>query len=194
MELGEKIQKLRREQGLTQEQLAEQLFVSRTAVSKWETGRGTPSIDTLTALARIFGVTLDSLLCAEEIAVIAKRENKNNVNRVDAVFDIIALLFLLLPLYRMENESGFVSVPLYSFSGWLLVLYFVFPMAITLCGLVKFFINGSDRENIKKVINIVSVTLSIIHILILVLSVQPYPAFCFITLFIIRMIPRVTRS
>ncbi len=40
MELSEKIQKLRKERGLTQEQFAEQLFVSRTAVSKWETGRG----------------------------------------------------------------------------------------------------------------------------------------------------------
>lgn len=38
MELSEKIQKLRKERGLTQEQFAEQLFVSRTAVSKWETG------------------------------------------------------------------------------------------------------------------------------------------------------------
>ena len=44
MELSEKIQKLRKEHNMTQEQFAEKLFVSRTAVSKWETGRGMPSM------------------------------------------------------------------------------------------------------------------------------------------------------
>ena len=57
MELSEKIQKLRKERGLTQEQFAEQLFVSRTAVSKWETDRGTPSIESLQMIAKLCGVT-----------------------------------------------------------------------------------------------------------------------------------------
>ena len=61
MELSEKIQKLRKERGLTQEQFAEQLFVSRTAVSKWETGRGTPSMESLQLIAKFFGITLDEL-------------------------------------------------------------------------------------------------------------------------------------
>ena len=47
MEFNEKLQKLRKEQNLTQEELAEKLFVSRTAISKWESGRGYPSIDSL---------------------------------------------------------------------------------------------------------------------------------------------------
>ena len=47
MEFHEKLQELRKKKGLTQEELAEMLFVSRTAVSKWETGRGYPSIDSL---------------------------------------------------------------------------------------------------------------------------------------------------
>lgn len=47
MEFNEKLQKLRKEQKLTQEELAEKLFVSRTAISKWESGRGYPSIDSL---------------------------------------------------------------------------------------------------------------------------------------------------
>ena len=53
MELSEKIQKLRKEHNLTQEQLAEQLFVSRTAVSKWETGRGMPSMESLQMIWKI---------------------------------------------------------------------------------------------------------------------------------------------
>ena len=51
MVLNEKLQVLRKQRGLTQEELAKALFVSRTAVSKWESGRGCPSIDSLKALA-----------------------------------------------------------------------------------------------------------------------------------------------
>ena len=47
MEFSEKLQKLRKDRSLTQEELAEALFVSRTAISKWESGRGYPSIDSL---------------------------------------------------------------------------------------------------------------------------------------------------
>ena len=52
MEFNEKLQELRKGKGLTQEELAERLFVSRTAVSKWESGRGYPSIDSLRELSR----------------------------------------------------------------------------------------------------------------------------------------------
>ena len=54
MELSEKIQKLRKEHNMTQEQFAEKLFVSRTAVSKWETGRGMPSMESLQMIAKLF--------------------------------------------------------------------------------------------------------------------------------------------
>ena len=67
MEFNEKLQELRKGRGLTQEELAERLFVSRTAVSKWESGRGYPSIDSLRELSRFFSVTIDELICPEEI-------------------------------------------------------------------------------------------------------------------------------
>ena len=47
MEFHEKLQELRKSRGLTQEELAEELYVSRTAISKWESGRVYPSIDSL---------------------------------------------------------------------------------------------------------------------------------------------------
>lgn len=56
MNLNEKILHLRKSNNLTQEQLAEQLYVSRTAVSKWESGKGYPNIESLKGLSKIFGV------------------------------------------------------------------------------------------------------------------------------------------
>ena len=71
MEFNEKLQELRKKKGLTQEELAEVLYVSRTAISKWESGRGYPSIDSLKAIARFFGLTVDELLSGEEMLFIA---------------------------------------------------------------------------------------------------------------------------
>ncbi|MBQ6535218.1 MAG: helix-turn-helix transcriptional regulator, partial [Firmicutes bacterium] len=67
MEFREKLQELRKSRGLTQEELAEAIFVSRTAVSKWESGRGYPSIESLQELSRFFSVTIDDLICPKEI-------------------------------------------------------------------------------------------------------------------------------
>lgn len=65
MHLSEKILLLRKQQGLSQEALAEQLGVSRQAVSRWETGSALPDAGNLLQLSRLFGVTADSLLCDE---------------------------------------------------------------------------------------------------------------------------------
>ena len=62
MELAKKIQKLRKENNMTQEQLAQKLCVSRTAVSEWENGRGMPGIESLQMIAKLFPITLDDLL------------------------------------------------------------------------------------------------------------------------------------
>ena len=58
----EKLQRLRKEKGLSQEMFAEMLGVSRQAVSKWESGQAYPETDKLIAISDIFGVTVDSLL------------------------------------------------------------------------------------------------------------------------------------
>lgn len=67
MNISEKILHLRKANNLTQEQLAEQLDVSRQSVSKWESGQSSPESDKLTALSNIFNVTTDYLLKPSEI-------------------------------------------------------------------------------------------------------------------------------
>jgi transcriptional regulator with XRE-family HTH domain len=66
MNFNEKLQALRKEKGLTQEELAEKLDVSRQAVSKWEAGQAMPEIDNLIGLANIYGVSMDYLLTGKE--------------------------------------------------------------------------------------------------------------------------------
>ena len=61
MRFGGKLRKLRCEYGMTQEELAQRLFVSRSAVSKWETDAGYPNIESLKHLSHLFGVNLDEL-------------------------------------------------------------------------------------------------------------------------------------
>ena len=79
MEFHEKLQELRKSRGLTQEELAEALFVSRTAISKWESGRGYPSIDSLKEISRYFSVSIDELLSGDQLVLIAEKENKSNL-------------------------------------------------------------------------------------------------------------------
>lgn len=62
MNIGEKIYQLRKQKGLSQEELAEQLGVTRQAVSKWELGTSVPELESVVALAKLFGVSTDHLL------------------------------------------------------------------------------------------------------------------------------------
>lgn len=71
MEFNEKLQLLRKQNNMTQEQLAEKLYVSRTAVSKWESGKGYPNIESLKSISRLFSVTIDDLLSGEELISLA---------------------------------------------------------------------------------------------------------------------------
>ena len=67
MTLGEKIREARRKCGLSQEQLAEKMSVSRSAIAKWETDKGLPDVGNLKVLARILNVSVDHLLDEAEV-------------------------------------------------------------------------------------------------------------------------------
>ena len=65
MAFPENLQYIRTRAGITQEQLAEQLGVSRQSVSKWESDASVPELEKLVRMARLFRVTLDELVCVE---------------------------------------------------------------------------------------------------------------------------------
>ena len=82
MEFNEKLQELRKQKGITQEELAESIYVSRAAVSKWESGRGYPNIESLKAIARFFSVTVDELLSTDEVLTIAEEDSRQRENKI----------------------------------------------------------------------------------------------------------------
>lgn len=97
MALSEKLYELRKKGGLSQEQLAEQLGVSRQAISKWESGKAVPESDTLISLSKYFDVTLDYLLKenatpSEVIKDSEQTEVKTNRGREKQIFGLITCI------------------------------------------------------------------------------------------------------
>ncbi|MBO5338736.1 MAG: helix-turn-helix transcriptional regulator [Clostridia bacterium] len=76
MTFGEKFKKMRSDNGLTQDELANKLYVTRTAISKWERDKGFPNIDSLKLISKTFNVSLDELISDETIETNRLRENK----------------------------------------------------------------------------------------------------------------------
>ena len=86
MTTGEKIQNLRQKKGWSQERLGQELNLSRQSISKWESGTATPTVDNLKELAKIFDVSVDSLL-GNEINILEK--DKKEENRKDKFIKIL---------------------------------------------------------------------------------------------------------
>lgn len=98
MTLGEKLQLLRRSRGLSQEQLAAELDVSRQAISKWECGDSTPDLDKLRAICTYFGVTTDYLIWerSEDAPQAAEQKQGGDTRGRSGIFNDALLLVLLL--------------------------------------------------------------------------------------------------
>ena len=181
MEFGEKIQKLRNQNKWTQEQLAEKLYVSRTAVSKWESGKGYPNIDSLKDIAKLFNKSIDELLSSEEIIDIAKKENTSNIkkanNLIYALLDIISVLFIFLPLYAQKSENFVYSVSLIStndISNIIKISYIVILSILSLIGIFEFIMNFIDNKKNQRIVNIISLVVEIFSILFFAMSRQAY--------------------
>jgi transcriptional regulator with XRE-family HTH domain len=171
MEFNEKLQELRKARGLTQEELAEALFVSRTAISKWESGRGYPSIDSLKAIAKFFGVSIDMLLSCEEALDLAEKESKRKeIRRRDLVFgllDVGAALLLFLPFFGQGGAGNVESVSLLQLTGVsvaLRIAYFAVTLGSSLFGILTLALQNANwcKSNISLILNAVGVVLFII--------------------------------
>ena len=181
MEFHEKLQELRKSRGLTQEELAEALFVSRTAISKWESGRGYPSIDSLKEISSYFSVSIDDLLSGEQLISIAEKENKSNLNRVCDLLlgfvDLFSLMLIFLPLYPKPVDGYVYSVNLLGYvdsNTFIIRIYWALFISLTITGIVKILMVYFKFEKDKKAVTFISVGLSIIAVLFLAMAREPY--------------------
>ena len=192
MEFHEKIQELRQKRGLTQEELAEALFVSRAAVSKWESGRGYPNIDSLKALSKFYRVTIDELLSGDELLTIAEEDTKEKETHLcDLVFgglDCVVALFLPLPLFGQRSEGLIREVSLLrltEISPWLRQAYLFFVCALICWGILTLALQNCDLALWRNSKRAVSLGLNIGATLLFILGMQPYAAaFLFVFLII----------
>ena len=190
MEFNEKLQKLRKEQNLTQEELAEKLFVSRTAISKWESGRGYPSIDSLKLIAKYFHITIDELIGNEEIITLAeqdiKENNKKHTALICGVLDCFVALLLFLPLFGNGSEGASVTVfSLTGVSEWLKTAFIAIIGLTVLNGLCGVVLSNFDKPVWNKHRLITGIALSILAAILFIVTRQPYAGvFCLFVLII----------
>ena len=193
MEFGEKLQELRKSRGLTQEELEEALYVSRTAVSKWESGRGYPSIDSLKEISNYFSVSIDDLLSGEKLISIAEKENKSNIRNIcDLLFgmvDILSFLLIILPLYSKTSEGYIYSVNLFAYTETAVINRFVYWGAfivLILIGLLKIVFIKLEFIKIQKVLTFCSLLTGVAAVLLLALAREPYAVVVMFLLTVIK--------
>lgn len=200
MKFHEKLQELRKQKGLTQEELAASLFVSRTAVSKWELGRGYPSIDSLKALAKFYSVTVDALLSNDELLIIAEAESmqreKHYHDLVFGLLDLSVAMFFFLPLFGQKTDGLIEEVSLLfltEVSPWLRSCYFTAVAAMILWGILTLALQNCRRSAWMQHKSSISLLLNGVSVLLFIISLQPYAAvmlFIFLTIKVLLLIKK----
>ncbi len=195
MTFSEKIQKLRNDNKLTQEQLAQKLYVSRTAVSKWESGKGYPNIETLKDMATLFNITIDELLSSQEIISLAEKEKvieQKKVNNLTyGLLDMVSIMFIFFPFYAKKTPDFIYSVPLTNtmdLNNNIKILYIMLLSVLTLIGISEIILNFVNNKKSQKIFNILSLLFQIISILIFAVSRQTYLTAIMFTTLIIKII------
>ncbi len=194
MEFYEKLQELRKSRGLTQEELAEALFVSRTAISKWESGRGYPSIDSLKEIAGFFSVTIDELLSGEKLLSIAEKENQSNMQNLcrmlAGAIDLFYFLLIVLPLYPKSMDGFISSVNLIAYTettAFNRMIYWGMFLALIVIGMLEIALVQLKITKAHKIQLAVSMLLSILAVLFLALTGETYATALAFLLFILKV-------
>lgn len=181
MEFNEKLQSLRKEKGLTQEELAEVLYVSRTAVSKWESGRGYPNIESLKDISKFFSISIDDLLSGEKLLSIAEKENKSNIrgmcDLLYGIVDLLSFILVALPLYPNTIDGFVYSVNLLNYkeiSPVILRVYWIAFVLLFVIGVTEVVLTKSKKEKANKSVTEISLVFNILLVVFLALTGEVY--------------------
>ena len=201
MEFNEKLQELRKQKGLTQEELAETLYVSRTAISKWESGRGFPNIESLKAISKFFSVSLDELLSGEEILAIAENDHKQKERTLrDLIFGLLdcgMALLLFLPFFGQKADGFIRSVSLLALNNiqpYLKTTYIAFVSIMVVLGIMTLALQNCRQRLWTQSKSVLSLALSVAGVCLFIISQQPYAAVFVFAFLIIKALMLIKRQ
>ena len=201
MEFNEKLQQLRKQKGLTQEELAELLYVSRTAVSKWESGRGIPNIESLKAISKYFSISVDELLSGEELlALVEKDQQAKEGTLKDMVFGFIdcgMALLLFLPFFGQKVGETIQEVSLFAFTSirpYLKTAFFIEVLVMVVLGIVTLALQNCHHRIWTQNKHMISIVLSVVGVCLFIISQQPYAAVFTFVFLIIKAFLLIRRS
>lgn len=193
MEFNKKLQELRKQRGITQEELAQALYVSRTAISKWESGRGYPNLDSLKAIAAYFSVTVDELLSGEELLTVAAEQTKAATtdlrNRVYSLLDLSVIVLLFLPFFGESEGNAVHEVSLLALTHiapYMRIAYFAAVIATVLFGILTLVVPLRHHQ-------LFSLACSGVGVFLFILSPQPYAAALLFVFLLIKMFLLIRR-
>lgn len=100
MNIGDKINYLRKKNNMSQEELSEKLHVSRQTISRWENNSSQPDIDSLLAISNLFSVSTDYILGKKEEIIL---KDRNNISPIAFGVIIVGLIFSIFSWYEYKN-------------------------------------------------------------------------------------------
>lgn len=188
MEVNKKIQKLRKENNLTQDQLAERLGVSKIYVARIENGKILPSVKDIKNIARILDVNVSDLTSFDDLIFAAESDNYNKLDRKTTLFfailDILSISFIFMPFY-VKNNNAMTLIELKPLSSLLYIAYLVLLIVSFIVGVLEIIFSANNKKNKLKNVKLISVVVYTLSILIFALSKQSYiTAFLFLFLMI----------
>lgn len=194
LEFSEKLQQLRKKSNLTQEQLAEHLFVSRTAISKWESGKGYPSIDSLKSISKFFLVSIDELLSGEELLDISASENAASRSKIYGllygVLDIMVIAIIFLPFFGQPEENFIRGVNLLGYtntSNVFLIIYWTLLLLIISAGGVQIILRQLEKIYAGSMVAKYSIGLKGLAIVFFAAAREPYVTAFLFLIFAIKL-------
>ena len=205
MDFGEKLKALRTERGLTQEQLAARLYVSRTAVSKWETGGGSPNLDSLQAVARLFDVSVDDLLSADDLIVLARDERRSTARSSGmlsfGLLDVLAVVFAFIPLYGVDDGSFVRMANLADYGasvdfGASFAVMAAAVVSLMFVGAVEIVLAAAGSRRAARIVALVGFAVQALAVVLFASSMQPYATTLMFALLLAKVVVgyRILRS
>lgn len=142
MKFGENLQKLRKEKGISQEQLAEQLGVTRQSVSKWESGNSYPEMDKIVAICNLFHCDMDVLINKD---ITEEREKKDASSVVKEIFSGVTN-YVKKTIYLFEHKSlkDIIKMCAQVFIIICVILLFAIPFMLLKEIVVSLFYTGNN--------------------------------------------------